>query len=431
MSTPPSTGTAIAGIETAWSELRSIVGQGHVKPATPDDAIDGVTPQLIVEPANELEVSGVLKVAAGAGLHVLPGGGGSKRDWGNAPRAGEVIVSMRRMNRLVEHAFGDMTATLEAGCSFQPVQDTLSAHGQRIALDPLWAHQATVGGILAVNDSGPLRVRFGSLRDLIIGITLVLPDGTVAKSGGKVVKNVAGYDLPKLATGSLGTLGIITQAIFRLHPTSRESRTITLSAPDTKSITELMLAVQTSKLVPTGLQIRAAHGSRCEIDVRFEGTCVGCDSQTEQLLQMASGTTRVESPGGVWNSRELIWGGNLPAAVCKFTLLPAELHPFAQQLGTVSAQKHTTWQMVAQAVGAGLLRFEAGQANLLVDVLRTLRAFLESRGGSLSILRCPSAVKSEMDVWGDVGDVLSLMRSIKAQFDPTGILNPGRFVAGI
>jgi glycolate oxidase FAD binding subunit len=431
MSTLPSSGSAIAGIEAAWGDLRSIVGPEHIHSATPEDAVDEVTPQMVVEPANEQEVAGVLTVASRADLHVIPRGAGTKMNWGNPARGGEVILSIRRMNRVVEHAFGDMTATVQSGCSFKLLQDTLSAHGQRVALDPLWPDKATVGGILATNDSGPLRVRFGSLRDLIIGVTLVLPDGTIAKSGGKVVKNVAGYDLPKLATGSLGTLGIITQAIFRLHPIPRESRTLTFSAPEMKTVTALMLAIQASKLVPTGLQLRMGQSSLCELDVRFEGTGVGCDSQKGQLLRMASGTTKVSSLDSVWNARESIWSGSSPAVISKFSLLPAELQPFVEQIKSQSAMKAMTWRLVAQAVGVGLLRLEAPQADALAEVLQTLRASLERSGGSLSILSCPPVVKSKMDVWGNAGDALSLMRSLKAQFDPLGVLNPGRFIARI
>jgi glycolate oxidase FAD binding subunit len=431
MSLRPSSGSTIAGIEAAWDEMRSIVGPEHLQAATRDDAVDDVMPQIIVEPANEQEAAGVMKVATRAGLHVMPRGGGTKMDWGNPPRACEIMVSLRRMNPVVEHAFGDMTATVEAGCSFKLLQNTLSAHSQCVALDPLCADKATVGGVLAVNDSGPLRVRFGSLRDLIIGITLVLPDGTVAKSGGKVVKNVAGYDLPKLAVGSLGTLGIITQAIFRLHPTSRESRNLTFATPDLKVASTLLLAIQASKLVPTGVQLRAGHSTSYEIDVRFEGTGVGCDSQCERLLQMASGTSRVDSPDGVWSARESLWSGSSPAAVCKFTLLPTELRPFIEQIRTTAAQKQARWQFVAQSVGVGLLRMEADDIEVLADSLNALRAGLETRGGSLSILSCPAQMKSRIDVWGSGGDALALMRSIKAQFDPTGVLNPGRFIAGI
>ncbi len=204
-----SPGAAIAGAEAAWRDLRALVGQENVRTGGEHDAADGIVSQMIIEPANAAEVARALKIATDAGLHVIPRGGGTKMDWGNCLRrdgqSGELILSTRRLNRVIEHAWGDMTATVEAGCTFQQFQQTLAAHGQRLALDPLWPGHATIGGILASNDSGPLRVRFGSLRDLIIGVTLALPDGTLAKSGGKVVKNVAGYDLPKLATGSLGT----------------------------------------------------------------------------------------------------------------------------------------------------------------------------------------------------------------------------------
>ena len=241
----------------------------------------------------------MLKIATSAGLQVIPRGGATQTGWGNPPRGGDLILSTRRLNRVVEHAWGDMTATVDAGCRFQQLQQTLAEHGQRLALDPLWPDQSTIGGILATNDSGPLRIRFGSLRDLVIGITLALPDGTLAKSGGKVVKNVAGYDLPKLATGSLGTLGIITQAIFRLHPIPRESRTLSFSNTDSGTMNALILAIQDCNMVPTGVQVRAGSSSTPEVDLRFEGTAAGCEAQIEQTLRIASGARRIESPADV------------------------------------------------------------------------------------------------------------------------------------
>src|SRR5512146_1832754 len=209
----------------AWAQIERITGPEHVRAAGPEDAIDGVQPQKIVEPGTAEQVAEVLAVASGNGLAVAPRGGGSKLAWGNPPRSLDLVLSTRRMAHVVEHAWGDMTATVEAGCTVAEFQRVLAEHGQRLALDPLWPETATIGGMLATNDSGSLRVRFGSLRDLVIGVTLALADGTLATSGGKVVKNVAGYDLPKLATGSLGTLGVITRAIFRLYPVPKEVRT--------------------------------------------------------------------------------------------------------------------------------------------------------------------------------------------------------------
>ena len=421
----------MAGGEAAWSDLRAIGGAEHMRAATAEDAVDGVQPQMVIEPGGPDEIARVLKTASGAGLQVIPRGGATKMGWGNPPRGGDLIISTRRLNRIVEHAWGDMTATVEAGCTLGQLQQTLAEHGQRLALDPLWPEKATIGGILATNDSGPLRIRFGSLRDLIIGITLALGDGTLAKSGGKVVKNVAGYDLPKLATGSLGTLGIITQAIFRLHPTPRESRTLSFSTPDNAAMNALVLAILDSKLVPTGLQVRAAGSALPEIDLRFEGTAAGCEAQVDQAVRLAAGSRQIEAQADVWSAHEALWGGAEPPVVCKFTLLPASMGAFFDKVREVAGRAHLLWQIVAQAVGAGFLRLEGDAADVFVSAILELRQGLEARGGSLVVLRCPSEVKAKLDVWGSSGDALPVMKSVKAQFDPAGVLNPGRFIGGI
>lgn len=336
---------SIAAVEAAWSDLRALVGEEHFRASMMEDAVDDVLPHMVIEPGNAAEVAGALKVAMGAGLKVIPRGGATKMGWGNPPRGGELVLSTRRLDRVVEHAWGDMTATAEAGCTFQQLQQTLAEHGQRLALDPLWPERATIGGILATNDSGPLRIRFGSLRDLIIGITLALPDGTLAKSGGKVVKNVAGYDLPKLATGSLGTLGIITQAIFRLHPVPRESRTLSFSISDGPtsdggSMNTFVLAIQDCNMVPTGVQVRAGSASTLEVDLRFEGTSAGCEAQIEQTLRIASGARRSESPADVWNAHTELWSGVEPCVICKFSLLPADLGGFLDSIGRATEPLH-------------------------------------------------------------------------------------------
>src|SRR5450755_3938923 len=166
------------------------------------------------------------------------------------------MLSTARLNRVIEHAGADLTVTVEAGCTIAELQRTLAQHGQRLAIDPLWPERATIGGILSTNDSGSLRLGYGALRDLIIGVTLVLADGTIAKSGGKVVKNVAGYDLPKLATGGLGTLGVIARAVFRLHPLPRNTRTLTIPVKDAADMQRMVSAILGAQLASAAVQVR-------------------------------------------------------------------------------------------------------------------------------------------------------------------------------
>ena len=427
----PSTDFPAIDVDAALNNLRAMVGEEHTRASVAEDTVDGVLPRMVIEPGSPEELALVLKTVTEAGLQVIPRGGATKMEWGNPPRSATVIVSTRRLNRVLEHAWADMTATVEAGCTFQQLQRTLAAHRQRLALDPLWPETATIGGILATNDSGPLRVRFGSLRDLIIGITLALPDGTLARSGGKVVKNVAGYDLPKLAIGSLGTLGVITQAIFRLHPAPRETRFLNFSAPDYTAMNALLLSIQDSNLVPTGLQVRAGNSSLPEIDIRFEGTTAGCEEQIAQALRLAAGVKQIEAGEEVWNAAESLWSGSEPAVVGKFGLLASNLAAFFTHIGKVAGEMRLAWHAVAQAVGVGLLRLEGPNCSALLAAIQELRQHLAQSWGSFSILRCPAEIKSKIDVWGSAGDALQLMRNIKAQFDPTATLNPGRFIGGI
>src|SRR5689334_8935601 len=234
-------------------KLNEILRTEHLRPASPADAVSGIQPQIVLEPTTEQQLAAALRLANESKLAVIPRGGGTKLGWGNPPSRGDIILSTTRLNKILEHAWADLTVTVEAGCTVQTLQETLAQHGQRLALDPLWPEKATVGGILSTNDSGGLRLRFGALRDLIIGVTIALPDRTLASSGGKVVKNVAGFDLPKLITGALGTLGVITRAVFRLHPLPHGSRSFSIPAANPDETQKLVLGVQDSKLAHVAL----------------------------------------------------------------------------------------------------------------------------------------------------------------------------------
>jgi glycolate oxidase FAD binding subunit len=440
-------------LDRALDDLRARATRGAARDATTHDQIDGVQPSLVVEPVDEAELAQVLRFANSAALAVTPRGHGTKMGWGSAPRRSDVVLSTARLNRVLEHADQDMTVTVEAGATIGDLQRTLAQKGQRLALNPLWPDEATVGGVIATNDGGSLRIRFGGMRDLIIGITIVLPDGTIAMSGGKVVKNVAGYDLPKLMTGALGSLGIISKAVFRLHPLSEQSTTLTFSFENTKAANAFMLAIADSTMVPTGLQMRTSNGNEnAHVDVRLEGVAAGVEAQTRQAFAIArthdgiaaehAATESQESntrPGDIsqndiWQARELLWQECEHSLVLKLSTLPADLSAVAEFVSQHCSDK-ASWSLVAQSIGLAMLRVdldhEPMQIDVAVEFLSQLRTQLAKRSGSAVVLHCPREIKPRIEVWGEPGGAQALMTRIKQKFDPARTLNPGRFVGGI
>jgi glycolate dehydrogenase FAD-binding subunit len=399
--------------------------------AAPADSVHGVQPQLILEPPTESQLADALRLAKESKLAVIPRGGGTKLGWGNPPARADLILSTVRLNRVLEHASADLTVTAEAGCTIQTLQEMLAQHGQRLALDPLWPERASVGGILSTNDSGALRLRFGALRDLIIGVTIALPDGTLASSGGKVVKNVAGYDLPKLVTGALGTLGVITRAVFRLHPLPHYSRSFTTSLANPEETQKLVLAIQDSKLAHVALQTHFCLEAPPSIDIRFEGTEAGLGAQATRLRSLCKSAQISEVSSSIWSARQDLWSFSKPeeTAIAKISILPTDLAHTIELISRAADPSHLTWKSLMYATGLGWLRFE-GPSDNLHRALTTLRANVEKTGSSLVVLYRPSTLQA-FDAWGTSGDSLPLMKSVKGRLDPNDILNPGRFLGGI
>jgi glycolate oxidase FAD binding subunit len=410
--------------------LHAVMGPANLCAASAVNAVSGVLPQFVAEPDDETQLAKALSLANDAGIAVVPRGGATKLDWGNPPKRADLILSTARLNRIVEHAWADLTVTVEAGCTLQSLQKTLAQHGQRLAFDGLWPERATIGGALSTNDSGALRLRFGALRDLIIGVTIALPDGTLASSGGKVVKNVAGYDLPKLVTGAFGTLGVITRAVFRLHPLPRAAKTFSFTTENSLAMQQHILAIQDSHLAHTALQMRCAAGEVPAADILFEATDAGLTAQESQLRKLL-GSARVEiCSENVWNARQDLW--NSPTdntLLAKISLLPTDIVKTLDSLRTLGASRKVNWEIVVQAIGIGMLHMEAEPAQLSAAI-EQLRTELQSRDGALAVLRRPPELFS-IDAWGNVGDSVSLMRAVKHQLDPKNTLNPGRFVGGI
>src|SRR5712664_3375915 len=409
----------------------ALVGNEFVRAATAADTIVGVQPKLVIEPGTESELAEVLRLSNEAGLVVIPRGGGTKLGWGNPPARADLILSTARMSEIIEHAWADLTVSVEAGCTIQRLQETLSQHGQRLALDPLWPEKATIGGVLCTNDSGALRLRFGALRDLIIGVTIALPDGTLASSGGKVVKNVAGYDLPKLVTGALGTLGVITRAVFRLHPLPLNSRSFSVSNVNAEAAQKFVLAVQDSKLAHTFLQSHFSDESPPASEILFEGTEAGLAAQETQLRTLAAPERVSEASTSTWTAREELWAFSDPesTAVAKISDLPPNMARTMELVARAASAHQLRWRALLYATGLGWLRLE-GKPGALRGALQELRGELRGQDGSLVVLHRPGRMP-EFDAWGTAGDALPLMKAVKQQLDPKNTLNPGRFVGGI
>jgi glycolate oxidase FAD binding subunit len=414
MSTP-----AAMTVEQGLAHLGSIVGQEHVQ------LCGGAYPVVVAAPADVGQIAEVLRFANGNGLAVTASGGRTRLGWGN-PVAPDIELSMARISAVREHAWQDMTCSVESGCTWAHLQDHVSKHGQMVALDPLWPERATVGGIVATNDSGALRLKYGGLRDLIIGMTIVLADGTIAKSGGKVVKNVAGYDMHKLMTGSFGTLGVIAEVNFRLHPMEDHARTWTAALTDGTPLAfaEPMRALADSMLVPSCVQMRVSR-QKCAVDVRVAGLPECLEEYGAVMRSIFGGFALTEAVEDVWAARQKLFD-KPDALVLKVSVLPDEICAVGARLREWGAESGCVVETVAQATGLISVAITADQERgpALLDRLRAS----VSPGASVVVLHAPEALREKIDVWGPDRGTLPLMREIKRRFDPNRILNPGRFV---
>jgi glycolate oxidase FAD binding subunit len=371
---------------------------------------------VAVAPGNTEQIAAVLRLAQENHLAVVERGGGTKQGWGY-PVAPALLLEMHRLNTLREHTWQDMTCSVEAGCTWAALQSGLAQHGQFVALDPLWPDKATVGGIVATNDSGALRQRYGGLRDLIIGMTIVLADGTIAHTGGKVVKNVAGYDLHKLMIGAFGTLGVVTSVNFRLHSIPRSAQSFTVSATSVEPVGRVMLAMLHAQLSTVAIQLRCGvDGFDLDIQLASLPEVLETQAGALEILAHREGLRVRAAADEVWNARQRQLSADV---VCKGTMLPSEIARFVERVRGLGGES------VTQAGGIMIAGFPAAAAGQLME----LRRELEEASGSLMVLKQPA--ESELDCWGTLPDSLPLMREVKRRFDPARILNPGRFLGRI
>lgn len=413
-------------------DLQEIVGEEHAREAAPEDAVDGVTPSFVVEPGSIEQTSGLMRLANDEGLTVAPRGGGTKMGWGNPPRELDLILSTTRMNEVIEHVPGDQVVRVQAGLNLEALQERLGRSDQMLAIDSP-EKGATVGGVVAANSSGPRRYRYGTVRDLIIGITAVLPDGTVAKAGGKVVKNVAGYDLGKLFTGSLGTLGVVATCNFRLHPRPEATRTVAVELNDTLAAGQAAQALMHSQVFASAIELHWSEDARL-LTVLIESIPAGVDAQAEtaSYLLKGFGEVRTLSDEEADHLGPLTPPGTADELAIKIAHPPAELTGVLDSALGAAERRGATPRITGHA-GAGVtyVALSGGDEEARAQVVEELREIWVRRGGSVVLRQAPVQVKKRLEAWGPAGDYLGLTRRVKEKFDPRGVLNPGRFLGGI
>ncbi|MCA2221583.1 FAD-binding oxidoreductase [Nonomuraea aurantiaca] len=385
-----------------------------VRQAGPDDVVGGVRPGVVALPESVEEISAVLRACAGAGLAVVPVGGGTKLHWGHPPERCDVLLDLCCLNEVVEHAAGDLVVKTQAGVTMDALADALAEQGQELALDVPFAEGATVGGTLAAATAGPRAFRYGTARDLLIGITVVLPDGTVARSGGRVVKNVAGYDLGKLFTGSYGTLGVIAEATFRLHPLPADRRYVVTELVR-QQVQEVAAMLAASQAEPSAVELDWPGGDApITLVVLVEGSAAG---QRAEALRGAMGAGTVTDEAPAW------WG-----LIADDELLIELRFPPARTSEVLAAVRDTGLSLRGSPVaGRVWLQPTAEPPADFAGLVSGLRERLTPVGGRVTVLAAPY---EGVDRWGPVS-ALPLMRRVKERFDPERRMSPGRFIGGI
>lgn len=426
--------SAAPGVD-ADAVLRDLGSACPLEDAGPADAVAGVAPSVVARPRSTQETAEVLRVAASHRLVTVPRGAGTKLAWGRPPERVDVVLDTTAMDRVLDHAAGDLIVDVEAGARLAHVNEVVSSAGQRLALDET-CRGATVGGTLAANASGPLRVAVGTPRDLMIGCTVVRADGVVAKAGGRVVKNVAGYDVGKLAIGSLGTLVVITRAAFRLHPLPPARSVVSVAADGPDAAHRLVHAAVHSRLVPAAVELDDDGEGRATVSVLLEGTGGGVAVRSADLLSLlgdgASASTEVPQAWGAYPWADGGTGLKLTFALSGLRAVLATVVSAGSATGVRASLRGSA--------GAGVLHAAlppGTETGTVVETLARLRAVCSEHGGAAVVLTAPRGVEEALaaqpvagDGWGPV-PALALMRAVKERFDPERRLAPGRFVGGI
>jgi len=426
--------------------LREMFGEDRARLFTGDSFRVADEPERVVAfPQNIEELSEMLKLASDERWKLIPAGAGTWLTMGNRPVKFQLVVSTAKMNRVLEYEPADLTATVEGGCALSAFNQLAAEHRQWIPLDPFGDASATLGGIVATASSGPLRCAYGTPRDWLIGLRVVHANGGVTKAGGKVVKNVAGYDLCKLYTGSFGSLAVIAEMSFKLRALPPREKTLVFYADSAESLCALALSINDSDIQPSAMEMIAPQDhpalpidpKRFALVLRFLNETETIESQINDAARIGDIFQRAmltdADAADFWRIYHESETGEQWVFSMRLSALPADLDGVIKDVGQLLP--HSTWRAHAAngvlRVHAGESLFEGLQTKRRPKFIAELRHLTQARGGQLVLLQTPQAIKDQLDTWGDVGATARLMRELKERFDPEAQLSPGRFVGGI
>lgn len=400
--------------------------------------VDGKQPALVCSPAAAEQIAAALRVCVEAEAAVVPWGGGTAMGVGNPPRRADVALTMGGVNHLVEHDDANLTATVQSGITLMALQEILARQKQFLPFDPPFPARATIGGIVAANLNGPRRSCYGSVRDLVIGMKVALGSGELIKAGGKVVKNVAGYDMCKLFVGSLGTLGILTEVTLRMAPIPETAATV-VAAGGLPKVLQFVDELSRSPLLPAAVALMnsvalGAGQNNWQAAIRCEGfaetvTRHLADSQAlAQQLGLGVEILRDSAHAQLWD-RVRDFPLSTGRVVCRVTVPRASVAESVRaiQVGNGSESQPA----ILSDPLMGTLWIAEPERQISPRRFADLLSLALRCGGHAVMFTAPADAKENIDVWGPPPPTLALMRKIKNQFDPKGLLNPGRFIAGI
>lgn len=430
-------------------KMERIVGSENLlysQEGLPNFAVDGRVPKLIVHPSSPDEISGILRVANEGGCSICPWSKGTKIGIGNIPRSVDIVLSMSRLRRTVEHDYANLTVTVEAGVNLSDLQKALEYKRQFLPIDPMFGSMCSVGGIISSNSNGPRRLRYGSVRDFLIGMKAVLPTGEKIKAGGKVVKNVAGYDMCKLFIGSFGTLGVITEATFKLCPLPELEKTVLVSLDKSSEAFELASSVLDSMVFPSSLCVLnpsvlevlsdnlsiAFRDNSFRMAVRLEGFQESVEREIGEIQKMSGRDIRILE-GSEQNE---FW-----MALSDFSRLSQSNFRFKASIpisATFDAFKNFDESsenlgfkinLISQT-GIGIIYgfLWTEEMDKLIELINQSNSYAAKSGGYSVVELAPVKIKEKINVWGHLPGGVDIMRILKERFDPKGIMNPGRLL---